>query len=51
LKPEDEVLGVSSSGLYTRAIEPGYGKAINQPFLGSILSSFTQSPNAKLIQA
>jgi hypothetical protein len=51
LKSEYEMLVVSSSGLNTRAFEPGDGNAINQAFLGSVLSSSTQSPNAKLIQA
>lgn len=51
LKSEYQQLIVSSSGLNTRAFSPGDGTAINQVFLGAVLSSSTQSPNAKLLQA
>jgi hypothetical protein len=51
LKSEYEQLVASSARLNTRAFSPGDGTAINQVFLGGVLSSSTQSPNAKLIQA
>jgi len=51
IKSEYEQLVISSSGLNTRAFSPSDGTAINQVFLGAVLSSSTQSPNAKLIQA
>jgi len=51
LKTEYQQLITSSSGLNARAFSPGDGTAINQVFLGAVLSSSTQSPNAKLLQA
>lgn len=51
IRSEYELLVSSSSGLNSRAFSPGDGTAINQAFLGTVLASSTQSPNAKLIQA
>ena len=51
IKTDYEVLVVSSGGLNSRAFAPGDGTAINQVFLGGVLASSTQSPNAKLLQA
>ena len=51
VQSEYEVLVASASRLNTRAFSPGDGSAINQAFLGTVLASSTQSPNAKLIQA
>lgn len=51
IKTDYEALVVSSGGLNTRAFNPGDGTAINQAFLGTVLASSTQSPNAKLLQA
>jgi hypothetical protein len=44
-------LVMSSSMLNKHAFAPGEGSSINQVFLGAVLSSATQAPNAKLIQA
>ena len=51
LESEYKQLVLSSKGLNTRAFSSSDGTAINQVFLGAVLSSSTQSPNAKLIQA
>jgi hypothetical protein len=51
IKSEYSELVASSTGLNTRAFEPGEGSAINQAFLGTVLASSTQAPNAKLVQA
>jgi hypothetical protein len=44
-------LVMSSKLLNKHAFAPGEGSSINQVFLGAVLSSATQAPNAKLIQA
>ena len=51
LSMEYKALIASTSGLNTRVFSPGEGSAINQAFLGTVLASATQGPNAKLIQA
>jgi hypothetical protein len=48
---EHEELVESSAGLNQRAFSSIDGTAINQAFLGTVLASAVQAPNAKLIQA
>jgi hypothetical protein len=48
---EYEELVTSAAGLNQRAFGSIDGTAINQAFLGTVLASAVQAPNAKLIQA
>jgi hypothetical protein len=48
---EYEQLVKSAEGLNERAFSSTDGTAINQAFLGTVLASAVQAPNAKLLQA